>query len=67
MLNFSIACGKTAHGLARDWKVQTCQTNIVLKSKLISTVDLQYPLHISTGLGYWVRTNQLETRKHPAC
>jgi DNA polymerase I-like protein with 3'-5' exonuclease and polymerase domains len=29
MLNFSIAYGKTAHGLARDWKV-TCQTNITL-------------------------------------
>jgi DNA polymerase I-like protein with 3'-5' exonuclease and polymerase domains len=30
MLNFSIAYGKTAHGLARDWKVQTCQTNIAI-------------------------------------
>lgn len=67
MLNFSIAYGKTAHGLARDWKVQTYQMNIVLKSKLISTVQLQCPLHISTGLDYWVHTNQLETRKQPAC
>lgn len=30
MLNFSIAYGKTPHGLARDWKVQFCQTNIAL-------------------------------------
>jgi hypothetical protein len=40
MLNFSIAYGKTAHGLARDWKVQTCQMNISLKSKLTAAFQL---------------------------
>jgi hypothetical protein len=31
MLNFSIAYGKTAVGLSRDWKVRNFITNIVFK------------------------------------
>jgi hypothetical protein len=31
MLNFSIAYGKTAVGLSRDWKVRNLITNIVFK------------------------------------
>ena len=57
-LNFSIAYGKTANGLARDWKVQILQIHTPLQ--LITINKLRCKVCFVTCLDYLVHTDQLK-------